>query len=218
MNVFSCLRNSSWPSLSCCYQMNGIDICLGYTNLQGILGSKWTIRYESISDILISRFSGINKCSQGRKIFVIDFGSSRYQIFIISLICISAEVPAYSDQHRTLVCSARAFGPSGRWTWGVLVVPSDCCRGCIPSRLLVGGGARALGIGQSASHACVQHLGLSTLWTGKGRGCNWWPSIAIVIAVYCGCGHWWVAARSFHTISIAHFCTMLGFSLDAGGQ
>ena len=76
--------------------MNGIDIRLGYMNLQGILGSKRTIRYESISDILISRFSGVNKCSQGRNIFVIDFGSSRYQIFVISLICISAEFPAYS--------------------------------------------------------------------------------------------------------------------------
>ena len=39
--------------------MNGIDIRLGYTNLQGILGGKWTIRYESISDILILMFSGI---------------------------------------------------------------------------------------------------------------------------------------------------------------
>ena len=78
--------------------MNGIDIRLGYTNLRGILGSKRTIRYESISDILISRFSGVNKCLQGRNIFVIDFGSSRYQIFVISLICISAEFPAYTDQ------------------------------------------------------------------------------------------------------------------------
>ena len=75
--------------------MNGMGIRLGYANLQGILGGKWTIRYESISDILISMFSGINKCSQGRNIFVIDFGSSRYQIFIISLIHISTEFPAY---------------------------------------------------------------------------------------------------------------------------
>ena len=97
MNVFSRLRNSSWPSPSCCYQMNGIDIRLGYTNLQGILGGKRTIRYESISDILISMFSGINKCLQGRNIFVIDFGSSRYQKFIISLICVSAEFPAYNE-------------------------------------------------------------------------------------------------------------------------
>ena len=79
MYVFSRLRNSLWPSLSCDYQMNGIDIRLGYTNLRGILDGKWTIRYESISDILISMFSGVNKCSQGRNIFVIDFGSSRYQ-------------------------------------------------------------------------------------------------------------------------------------------
>ena len=41
-------------------------------------------------------FSGINKCSQGRNIFVIDSGSSRYQIFEISLIYISAEFPAYT--------------------------------------------------------------------------------------------------------------------------
>ena len=76
--------------------MNGIDICLGCTKLQGILDGKWTIRYESISDILISMFSGINKCSQGHNIFVIDFGSSQYQIFVISLIHISAEFPAYN--------------------------------------------------------------------------------------------------------------------------
>ena len=56
--------------------MNGIDICLGYTNLRGILDGKRTIRYKSISDILISMFSGINKCLQGRNIFVMDFGLS----------------------------------------------------------------------------------------------------------------------------------------------
>ena len=100
MNVFSRLRNSLWPNPSCDYQMNGNDIRLGYTNLQGILDSKRTIRYESISDILISMFSGINKCSQGRNIFVIDFGSSRYQIFVISLIRISAEFPAYNSLPR----------------------------------------------------------------------------------------------------------------------
>ena len=76
--------------------MNGNDIRLGYTNLQGILDSKRTIRYESISDILISMFSGINKCSQGRNIFIIDFSSPRYQKFVISLICVSAEFPAYN--------------------------------------------------------------------------------------------------------------------------
>ena len=77
--------------------MNGNDIRLGYTNLRGILDSKWTIRFESISDILISMFSGINKCSQGRNIFVIDFGLPRYQKFVISLICVSAEFPTYND-------------------------------------------------------------------------------------------------------------------------
>ena len=97
MNVFSRLRNSSWPSPLCCYQMNGIDIRLSYMNLRSILDGKRTICYESISDILISVFSGINKCLQGHNIFVIDFGSSRYQIFVISLIYISAEFPAYSE-------------------------------------------------------------------------------------------------------------------------
>ena len=96
MNVFSRLCNSLWPSPLCCYQMNGIDIRLGYTNLRGILDGKQTICYKSILDILILMFSGINKCSQGCNIFMIDFGSSRYQNFIISLICISAEFPAYS--------------------------------------------------------------------------------------------------------------------------
>ena len=96
MNIFSHIHNSSWPSPSCCYQMNDIDIRLGYMNLRGILDGKQTIRYESISDILISMFLGINKCSQGHNIFVIDFGSSRYQKFVISLICISAEFPTYT--------------------------------------------------------------------------------------------------------------------------
>ena len=59
MNVFSRIRNSSCLNPSCDYQLNGIDIRLDYTNLQGILGDKQTIRYESISDILISMFSGI---------------------------------------------------------------------------------------------------------------------------------------------------------------
>ena len=96
MNVFSRLRNSLWPNPLCDYQMNGNDIHLGYTNLRGILDGKRTIRYESILDILISMFSGINKCSQGRNIFVIDFGLPRYQKFIISLICVSTEFPAYT--------------------------------------------------------------------------------------------------------------------------
>ena len=39
--------------------MNGMDICLGYTHLQDDLDGKWTIRYESILDILILMFSGI---------------------------------------------------------------------------------------------------------------------------------------------------------------
>ena len=76
--------------------MNGIDIRLGYTNLRDDLDGKQTICYESISDILISRFSGVNKCSQGRNIFVTEFDSSRYQIFVISLIRVSAEIPAYT--------------------------------------------------------------------------------------------------------------------------
>ena len=48
-----------WPSPSYDYQMNGIDICLSYMNLQDILDGKWTACYKSISDILISMFSGI---------------------------------------------------------------------------------------------------------------------------------------------------------------
>ena len=102
VELSKCLHNSSWPSLSCCYQMNGIDIRLGYTNLRGILGGKWTIRYKSISDILISRFSGVNKCLQGRNIFVIDFGSSQYQKFVISLIL---HICRISCLHRELMPS-----------------------------------------------------------------------------------------------------------------
>ena len=79
MNGFSRLCNSSWPNPSYDYQMNGKDIRLGYTNLRGILDGKRTIRYKSISDILILMFLGINKCSQGWNIFVIDFGSPQYQ-------------------------------------------------------------------------------------------------------------------------------------------
>ena len=59
MNVFSCLCNLSRLNPSCNYQTNGIDVRLGYSNLQGILHRKWTARYKSILDILISRFSGI---------------------------------------------------------------------------------------------------------------------------------------------------------------
>ena len=36
--------------------MNGIDIRLGYMNLRDDLDGKRTIRYKSISDILISMF------------------------------------------------------------------------------------------------------------------------------------------------------------------
>ena len=36
-----------------------MDIRLGYTNLRDDLDGKRTIRYESISDILISMFSGV---------------------------------------------------------------------------------------------------------------------------------------------------------------
>ena len=95
--------------------MNDIDIRLGYTNLRGILGGKRTIRYESISDILISMFSGINKCSQGRNIFVIDFGSSRYQIFVISLIRISAEFPAHSGLAPWPKSRQRGAAVAGTW-------------------------------------------------------------------------------------------------------
>ena len=40
-------------------QMNGIDIHLGHMNLRDVLDGKWTARYESISDILISMFLGV---------------------------------------------------------------------------------------------------------------------------------------------------------------
>ena len=39
--------------------MNGMDIRLGYTNLRDDLDGKRTIRYKSISDILISMFLGV---------------------------------------------------------------------------------------------------------------------------------------------------------------
>ena len=42
--------NLSCLSPLCYYQMNGIDIRLGYSNLQGILDGKWTTHYKSISD------------------------------------------------------------------------------------------------------------------------------------------------------------------------
>ena len=59
MNVFSRIRNSSCLNPSCDYQLNDIDIRLDYTNLRGNLGGKRTIRSESLSDILISMFSGV---------------------------------------------------------------------------------------------------------------------------------------------------------------
>ena len=120
MNVFSHLHNSSCLSPSCNYQMNGMDIRLGYTNLRGTLGGKRTIRYESISDILISRFSGINKCSQGRNIFVIDFGSSRYQIFVY---------PAYnvhSDVRLDIHSDTRAYPPLSNHLPSSIYFPPSC--------------------------------------------------------------------------------------------
>ena len=48
--------------------MNGMDIRLSYTNLRGILGT-WTIRYESISDILILMFSDIIETFAGSYFF-----------------------------------------------------------------------------------------------------------------------------------------------------
>ena len=77
--------------------MNGIDIRLGYTNLRDVLDGKRTTCYESILDILISMFLGVIQTFAGSYIFVIEFDLSRYQIFVISLICISAEIPAYSE-------------------------------------------------------------------------------------------------------------------------
>ena len=68
--------------------MNGIDIHLSYTDLQDDLDGKWIAHYKSILDILISMFSGM-----------IEFDSSRYQIFVISLIRISVEIPAYNIHH-----------------------------------------------------------------------------------------------------------------------
>jgi hypothetical protein len=39
--------------------MNVIDNRLGYTKLRGLLGGKWTARYEYFLDVLISIFLGI---------------------------------------------------------------------------------------------------------------------------------------------------------------
>ena len=120
---------------------------------------------------------------------------------------------ALGDWHHTLVRSARAFGPGGRWTWRVLVVPSSCCCGHILSRLSLGGGAQVLGIGQLASRACAQCLGGP--FDPVDREGDGVQLVALdhhhVVAASCGCGHWWVAAQSFHAISIVRFCTMLGF-------
>ena len=55
MNVFSHLRNLSWPNPLYDYQMNGKDIRLGYTNLRGILDGKQTVHYESISDTVTQK-------------------------------------------------------------------------------------------------------------------------------------------------------------------
>ena len=41
------------------YQMNVIDNRLSYTKLRGLLDGKWTARYESFLDILISMFLGV---------------------------------------------------------------------------------------------------------------------------------------------------------------
>ena len=53
----------------------------------------------------------------------------------------SARGWALGDWHRVLVHNAWAFGPGGWWSWGVLVVSSNCCHSRAPSRSLVGGHA-----------------------------------------------------------------------------
>ena len=88
------------------------------------MDSKRTIRYESISDILISMFSGVNKYSQGRNIFVIDFGLSRYQKFVISLIRISTEFPAHNGTMVLVWNNALdfTFGNKGALHWSGLYI------------------------------------------------------------------------------------------------
>jgi hypothetical protein len=39
--------------------MNVVDNRLGYTKLRVLLDGKWTVRYEYISDVLISIFWGV---------------------------------------------------------------------------------------------------------------------------------------------------------------
>ena len=64
---------------------------------------------------------------------------------------------------------------------------------------------------------CAMPGPLGLVDSGVG-GCHWCHPIANVVVMVLGCGLWWVAAWSFHAISVTCFCATQGLPLDAGGQ
>ena len=74
-------------------------------NLRGILDGKWTIRYESILDILISMFSGINKCSRSEYIgdWFRFISISKIRNFINLHICRISRLQRFENQYFSLI-------------------------------------------------------------------------------------------------------------------
>ena len=62
----------------------------------------------------------------------------------------------------------------------------------------IGGSQRACGW-RLMSRACAQCQGL---WMVVWGGCHWCHPIIFAAVASCGCGRWWVTARSFHAISV----------------
>ena len=121
---------------------------------------------------------------------------------------------------RPMSCAcARRLGVAAQWrvVKGVALAPPDCGGGCALWWALV---VAAHAVGHWAigtARLCAAPGPLSPVDGGMG-GCHWCRPIVFATAASCGCGRWWVAARSFHAISVAHFCATRGVSLDAGGQ
>ena len=114
--------------------------------------------------------------SRGHNIFVIEFDSSWYQIFVISLICISAEIPAYSA---VLIAAA--------WhCCTVLVVAMHTVGHCEISAMLL----------------CAAPWPLGLVDSGMG-GCPWCCLITDVVVVVWHCSHWFVMAHVWLVIVVA---------------
>ena len=159
---------------------------------------------------------------QGRIIFVIDFGSSRYPIFVISLIRISAEFPAYTGHSMRSASCASAQCKGFPWTQGVSRggrIPHEC-----------GGGQRTFTplhwcwtVGRCLGRVAVTCVsttlgpwGLLATWPGVVLA----PSSAVGVAT-CHRGDSAVVVCAGCEICVTRLCMTLGMRLcrqdDSGG-